>query len=60
MKKLWNFFAVCGLVLIAAMIAGCNGLLEGGAQAAIFRDSNSLLGGSSTTTSTGAGGVGGG
>lgn len=43
MKKLCTFFAVCGLMFVAALIVGCGGLLDAGVATNIFRDSNSLI-----------------
>lgn len=57
MKKLCTFFAVCGLVFVAALIAGCSGLLDAGVATNISRDSNSLIGGgTSSGTNIGGGG----
>lgn len=57
MKKLCTFFAVCGLVFVAALIAGCSGLLDAGVATNISRDSNSLIGGGTFSgTNIGEGG----
>lgn len=56
MKKLFGLFALCGFAAIVATIAGCHDMLDPGAEVEIFRDTSSLIGG----TSAGGSGIGGG
>lgn len=56
MKKLFGLLALCGFASIVATVVGCHDMLNPGAEVEIFRDTSSLIGGTSASGDSGIGG----